>query len=184
MLEPKSLPQVLIKRFFLFIFFLKKINQMLTFLNMGLLWNVGVGSLNCFIQAFCLHLKVSFGSSLLHLLFPMPVLHISQDCWVDCQDWSYRARNKQGIIILFFLLLRLYRDEAASVSSSQLYTVPFKNVSRTFLDSSHSIESDRISGAEKEGHSLWNSASREGILHKARQRGSPEVSLQPFLTWY
>ena len=68
--------------------------------------------------------------------------------------WSYRARNKQDIIIQFFLLLHLYSDEAASVSSSQLYTVPFKNVSRTFLNSSHSIESDRISDAEEEGHYL------------------------------
>lgn len=46
------------------------------------------------------------------------------------------------------------------------------------------MESDRISDAEEEGHYLWNSAGREGVLHKARQRGSPEVSLQSFLTWY
>lgn len=69
-----------------------------------------------------------------------------------------------------------------SVPLSFTQSVPFKNVSRTFLNSSHSIESDRISDTEEECHYLSNSASKEGILHKAKQRGSPELSVQSFLT--
>lgn len=57
-----------------------------------------------------------------------------------CQDsiyvsWLGTVEQETSNVLLyyfFFLLLHLYRNKAASVSSSQLYTVPFKSVSQNF----------------------------------------------------
>lgn len=164
---------------------------MLTFLKFGTTLKCRSWKLTPFYKASFTHLSVFFGSSPLHLLFCIPVLHISRDCWVDCQDsiyisWLGAIEQETSKILLYYFSccyictgMRLH----LSVPLSFTQLVPFKNVSRTFLNSSHGIKSDRINNFEEECHYLQNSASREGILHKAKQRESLEVSLQSFSTW-